>query len=308
MPSFPRALVTGSSGFVGSHVVDRLVEAGYAVTGLDRVPPRHELPAGVDTIEIDIRHRAALEAAVLAVRPDIVLHLAAQTSVSVSMREPVEDIETNVLGTVYLAQAAAAAGAYRFVFVSTGGALYGQPAILPVTEDMPPAPESVYGASKLAAERYLPLVAPSLVTSVVRPGNIYGPRQDPHGEAGVVAIFARRMLAEQPVTIFGEGSPQRDYVQVADVTDAILRAAEADPATCLIGTGQPTSTMEIYRELAALTGYEAAPVMAPARPGDIQRIALDASRATATWGWRPRIGLTEGLRETVAWFRAHPTT
>jgi len=303
MPLPRRALVTGSSGFVGSHLADRLAEEGYTVFGLDHVPPRHPLPPGVETIEADIRHRLAVEQIVLTVRPHVVFHLAAQTSVAVSMREPADDIETNVLGTVYLAQAAAAAGAERFVFVSTGGALYGEPAVVPVTEDLPPAPASVYGASKLAAERYLPLVAPSLAASVVRPGNIYGPRQDPHGEAGVVAIFTQRMLAGAPVTIFGDGSQQRDYVQVTDVTDAILRAAEADPATCLVGTGRPTSTMEIYDELAALTGYEARPVIAPERPGDIQRIALDSSRAAAAWGWRPRIGLTEGLRATVDWFR-----
>lgn len=297
------ALVTGSSGFIGSHLVDRLVAEGRSVVGLDHVAPRHRLPEGVRTLEVDLRDQADVERALFAVRPRVLYHLAAQTSVSVSMRDPVLDAETNVLGTIHIAQAAAAVGVERLVFVSTGGALFGEPASIPVRADAVPVPESVYGASKLAAERYLPLVAPDLACSVVRPGNVYGPRQDPHGEAGVVAIFAQRMLRGEPVTIFGDGSQQRDYVYVDDVVEAIVLAAQGEPATCLVATGEPTSTRGIFDRLATLTGYETPPEHAPERPGDIQRIALDPSQAEERWGWRPQVPLEEGLRRTVAWFR-----
>jgi UDP-glucose 4-epimerase len=299
------ALVTGASGFVGGHLVARLAAEGVTVTALDAAPPRAPLPAGVRELRLDLRDRAALAGAVAAARPDVVYHLAAQASVAISMREPEIDIETNVLGTVGLARAAAAAGAHRFVFVSTGGALVGEPAVLPVTEETAAAPESVYGASKLAAERYLALLlragGPGL--SVVRPGNIYGPAQNPHGEAGVVAIFTARMLANEPVTIFGDGSQQRDYVYVDDVVEALLRAATGPPDTCLVGSGRGTSTRAVFDALAALTRYERPPQLAPERPGDVGRIWLDCTRARERWGWSPRVDLADGLARTVAWFR-----
>jgi UDP-glucose 4-epimerase len=221
------------------------------------------------------------------------------------MREPEVDIETNVLGSVHLMRAAIEAGAKRFVFVSTGGALFGEPEVVPVTEEMQAAPESVYGASKFAAEQYLRILAGSgdIDLSVVRPGNIYGPAQDPHGEAGVVAIFAMRMLANEAATIFGDGSQRRDYVYVEDVVEAALRAATDRPATCLIGTGVGTTTQQIFDHLARLSGYERGAVYGPERPGDIQRIMLDASRAREVWGWRPQTDLETGLEATVRWFR-----
>ncbi|MBM4416329.1 MAG: NAD-dependent epimerase/dehydratase family protein [Chloroflexi bacterium] len=258
-------------------------------------------------LRLDIRDHGAVAQALAATRPAVVYHLAAQASVAISMREPELDIATNVLGTVQLALAARAAGVPRFVFVSTGGALVGEPATLPVTEHTPEAPESVYGASKLAAERYLALLLRDSDTalSVVRPGNIYGPAQNPHGEAGVVAIFAARMLAGEPVTIFGDGSQQRDYVYVDDVVDAIVRAATAPPDTCVIGTGYGTSTRAIFDVLARLTRYPHPPQLAPERPGDIQRIWLDSARARERWGWQPRTPLDVGLARTVDWFRAH---
>lgn len=299
------ALVTGSSGFVGGHLVARLVAEGCEVSGLDWVPPRTPRPSEMRDFRVDIRDADAVRRAVLEARPEVVYHLAAQASVSVSMREPEVDIETNVLGSVHLMRAAIEAGTKRFVFVSTGGALFGEPAVVPVTEEMPAAPESVYGASKFAAEQYLRLLAGpgGIELSVVRPGNIYGPAQDPHGEAGVVAIFALRMLANTEATIFGDGSQRRDYVYVEDVVEAALRAATDQPATCLIGTGIGTSTQQIFEHLARLSGYERAPIYGPERSGDIQRIMLDASRAREVWGWQPQTDLETGLAATVRWFR-----
>ena len=275
------------------------------MTGLDFVAPRTSRPPEMRDLRIDVRDAEAVRRAVLETRPEVIYHLAAQASVSVSMREPEVDIETNVLGSVHLIRAAIEAGTRRFVFVSTGGALFGEPPVVPVTEELPAAPESVYGASKFAAEQYLRLLAKpaDIELSVVRPGNIYGPAQDPHGEAGVVAIFALRMLANAPATIFGDGSQQRDYVYVADVVEAAVRAATDTPATCLIGTGIGTSTQTIYEQLARLAGYERAPEYAPERPGDIQRIMLDSSHARAVWGWEPQVDLETGLAKTVRWFR-----
>jgi UDP-glucose 4-epimerase len=306
MPSQGSAFVTGSSGFLGGHLVRRLIEDGVAVTGLDIAEPRQLPPAAMRAVRADVRDAAAVRDAVLAARPEVVYHLAAQASVSVSMREPELDIETNVLGTLHLARAAVEAGARRFVFVSTGGALFGEPPTLPVNEAMPAAPTSIYGASKLAAERYLAVIVAGtpMTLSVVRPSNIFGPEQDPHGEAGVVAIFAQRMLRNEPVTIFGDGSQQRDYVYVEDVVEACVRATTGDAASCLIGTGRGTSTQTVFDTLARLTGYERAVEYGPERPGDIQRIWLDSSRARDIWGWSPQVPFEDGMARTVEWFAA----
>ena len=299
------ALVTGSSGFVGWHLVTRLVAEGVPVTGLDFAEPRQPLPEDVRDLRIDIRDRERVHAAIAEARPEVIYHLAAQASVSVSMREPQVDIETNVLGTLNLAQAAMDAGTKRFVFVSTGGALFGEPPIVPVSEQMTAAPASIYGASKYAAERYLSILTAdsAMELSVIRPGNIYGPAQNPHGEAGVVAIFTERMLRGEPVTIFGDGGQLRDYVYVADVVEAAIRGATRTPATCLVGTGNGTSTQSIFDTLAALTGYEAPVQYGPERPGDIQRIWLDSSLAKDVWDWQPEMALADGMALTVDWFR-----
>jgi len=299
------ALVTGSSGFLGWHLVNRLVEEGVSVTGLDFADPRQPLPDGVRDLRIDIRDRDRVHAAIAEVRPEIIYHLAAQASVSISMREPQIDIETNVLGTVHLAQAAMEAGTTRFIFVSTGGALFGEPPVVPVSEELEATPESIYGASKYAAERYLSILTANgpMELSVIRPGNIYGPAQNPHGEAGVVAIFTERMLRGEPVTIFGDGNQQRDYVYVADVVEAAIRGATRTPATCLVGTGLGTSTQAVFDTLATLTGYETPVRYGPERPGDIQRIWLDASQARKVWGWSAEVPLAEGMARTVEWFR-----
>ena len=302
------AVVTGAAGFIGSHLAARLVREGWGVTSVDiaelrtlRVP----LHSDVSHELANVRDIEAMRRVMQAAQPDVVFHLAAQISVPASMRDPEFDVETNVLGTLNVARAASEAGARRLVFMSTGGALFGQPDTLPVRDETPAAPTSVYGASKLAAEGYLRLVGGELglEISVVRPGNVYGPAQDGTGEAGVVAIFAERMLRGEPATIFGDGSQERDYVYVGDVVEAVVRAAERTPASCLAATGVATSTRGIFDLLAELTGYTQPPVMAEERPGDIQAITLDAARAREVWGWEPSVSLREGLAETVDWFR-----
>jgi UDP-glucose 4-epimerase len=303
---YSRALVTGATGFIGGHLWERLLDAGIDATGLDVAPPRRPLREGARLQQVDIRDASAVRAAFEETRPEVVYHLAAQASVSISMREPTLDIETNVLGSVNLLQAAIEVGAKRFVFFSSGGAVFGAPEVIPVDESHEPHPLSIYGASKLAAERFLELLAAptDLELSIVRPGNVYGPWQDPHGEAGVVAIFSQRMLAGEPATIFGDGSQRRDYVYVGDVVEAAVCAGREVPATCVVGTGVATSTREVFDGLAALCNYERPPVFEAERPGDIPAISLDPARARAVWGWSPRVSFEEGLAQTVEFFRA----
>ncbi len=305
MSPIARAVVTGSSGFVGSHLAARLAADGCAVTGISNTPPRREPPEGITEHLSDIRDADAIQELIADARPDIVFHLAAQASVPVSMRNPVADILVNVIGSVNVAQAAAAAGATRLVFFSTGGALFGQPDELPAGEHTPVEPQSVYGASKIAAEHELGALCRhlGLELSVLRPGNIYGPGQDASGESGVVAIFATRMLMGAPARIFGNGGQHRDYVYVEDVVDAALLAATGEPATCEVGSGIGTPTLEIFRHLARLTRYDKEPVFAPERPGDPRAIYLDPTRAREQWGWEATTSLGDGLAATVEWFR-----
>ncbi len=301
-----RILVTGTSGFIAGHLVRRLAAAGHEVTGVDVAEPRRPVDGSWRDVRLDIRDDAAVARAVAEARPELVFHLAAQASVSVSMREPRLDIETNVIASLMLARAAAEAGAQRFVFTSSGGAMFGSPAVVPAGDDTPVEPRSFYGASKGAAELYLKIVEQEtgMTVASVRPANVYGPYQDPHGEAGVVAIFAQRMLRGEAVTIFGTGEDTRDYVYVDDVVDAQVRASEAPAGEmCVVGTGVETSTRRIFDLLAQECGYERPPAMGPPRAGDIPRIALDAARARAAWGWAPEVSLEEGIARTVRSFR-----
>ena len=300
-------LVTGGAGFIGSHLVDTLVAAGRRVIVVDDLSTGNgrNLNAGAEFHRLDIGSPAARQLIVES-RLSAVLHLAAQVSVSVSARDPVLDAKTNVLGTLNLIEAVRQAGNGRFLFVSTGGAIYGEPESMPATETTPCRPVSPYGAAKLAAENYLRSygAACGFDYTIVRPGNVFGPRQDPHGEAGVVAIFARAMLAGEPVTVFGDGEDQRDYVYVSDAVECIERALKHGERTAYnVGTGIGTAVNTIFKELASLTGYDRLPEHVARRAGDLRRITLDASRAERDLGWRPRTPFIEGLRRTVDYFR-----
>ena len=303
----PRALVTGSSGFVGGHVVRRLVSDGFEVTGLDIAPPKGTFDASVREITMDVRDREGVITLVNETKPELVFHIAAQASVPVSMRDPRTDVETNALATLELAFAAAEAGSRRLVFISSGGAMHGEPSPdeLPANEETAVEPMSVYGASKAAAEIYLGVVArqTDLEVSILRPSNIYGPGQNPHGEAGVIAIVTRAMLLDQPVTLFGDGSQTRDYVYVGDTVEAVIKASTETPDVCDISTGIEISTGRIFEELARITGYERPIVYADERPGDIQRISLDPSKAGRVWDWHPTVSFEDGVAQTVDWFR-----
>jgi UDP-glucose 4-epimerase len=285
------------------------VSEGFDVVGVDNLSSgkMENLPAGFDLREIDIRD-PELQSVILDVRPDIVFHLAAQMSVSVSAREPMLDAEINVLGSLNLLEGIRSLDDHttKFAHFSSGGTVYGEPEILPASESTAVRPLSPYAASKLAIETYLPIYERlcGLEHTVIRLGNVYGPRQDPHGEAGVVAIFAKAMLQHKPLKIFGDGFDERDYIYVGDVVEAILKIAEASlPGPFNIATGIGTNPNRIFEMIAKLCDHEESPVYGPPRPGDIERIFLDVTKAENELGWSPKISFEDGLEKTVKWFR-----
>ena len=295
-----RAVVTGGAGFIGSHVVDSLVRDGFEVLVVDdmsagdatRLAPEAQLA------KVDITDNAALTAAFDAFRPQAVFHLAAQASVTASVSDPGRDCIVNVLGTLNVVEAARQHGA-PLVFTSTGGAIYGEDVPLPTAEDQVALPLSPYGASKLAAESYVRSwsAAHGIPNAVMRLANIYGPRQTPHGEAGVVAIFSYRLWAGEPCTLFGHGTPTRDYVHVLDVV-AALRAASGKNGIFNVGTGVETDVATLYARLADAAGSTAEPSLADLREGELRRSCLDASHARSELGWTPGIAVADGLAST----------
>ena len=296
-------LVTGGAGFIGSHLVDTLIADGHSVAAVDILATgkRENVNPQATLYEIDIRS-PALAAAFEAARPEVVFHVAAHASVSESVRDPMHDAEVNVLGTLNVLQQCAAYGVGRFVFSSTGGALYGEPERLPADEEHPVSPLSPYGASKAAAEAYVQThcALSGIHYTILRYGNVYGPRQDPFGEAGVVAIFADAMMHGRPPTIFGDGSHERDYVYVDDVVRAnVLALAQAEDGVYNIGTGEGTTVAQVFDALAGATDYSGNPEHAAERPGDVHRIYLDVRRAERGLGWRAAVSLEEGIRCTV---------
>jgi UDP-glucose 4-epimerase len=300
-------LVTGGAGFIGSHVVDRLVTAGHAVAIVDN------LSAGRDLVHPAARfHRTDVRSPRLATalaesRPDAVVHLAAQMDVRRSVADPVLDASINILGTLNLLVCCQRAGVGRVVFASSGGAIYGDCDTIPTPETQPERPASPYGVAKLAAERYLAAWAGvSGATAIaLRYANVYGPRQDPRGEAGVVAIFSHRLLAGESCTVNGDGEQTRDYVHVDDVAEATILATQVAgvSGSINIGSGVETSVNELYRRLAAAAGVAAAARHGPAKPGEQRRSALDASRAKRLLGWTPMTSLDHGLASTLEFFR-----
>jgi UDP-glucose 4-epimerase len=303
-----RALVTGGAGFIGSHLVDGLIARGDSVTIVDDLSTGKEsnvsdaLAAGARLQRVDIREAAALADVVAAAQPQAVFHLAAQVDVRISLSDPGLDARINVEGTVNVLEAARRAGAERVVFASTGGAMYGDTDLLPTPETVPPLPMAAYGQSKFCAECYLGLYERlyGLATIALRFGNVYGPRQDPHGEAGVIAIFCGKLREGARPTIFGDGTQTRDYIYVGDLVGALLRAGDTrDGGAMNVGTQEETSVLDIVRALSALNGPDTPePHFAPARLGELDRSCLDASRVRERLGWSASTPIGDGLRLT----------
>ena len=310
-----RALVTGGAGFIGSTLVDRLLAEGHSVDVVDdlssgslanlsdaRARSGHEMQFH----QLDVRDAGIVDLMARR-RPEVVFHLAAQADVRVSVERPAFDAEVNVIGTLNVAEGARAASSRKLVFAASGGTLYGEPAKLPVNESHPQRPLSPYGVSKKAAVDYLVAYRElhGLEFTALALANVYGPRQDPHGEAGVVAIFAGRLLAGQPCTVFGDGNQTRDFVYVDDVVDAFARAATRGSGLLMnIGTGVETSVNELYATMASAAGSEAKPSYAPARVGELARSSLDPGRAGIHLGWKPWTTMDDGASQVLRWFAA----
>jgi len=296
-----RAIVTGGAGFIGSHVVDALVTRGEEVTVLDNLSTgrRENVNEGARLIEGDV---TTAKEAFAAARPEICFHLAAQADVRVSVERPGFDAEVNLLGTIHVLEAARAHGA-QVVFASTGGAIYGE-CDGPADEESPRRPLAPYGASKLSAEEYLATYNRLYETGHValRYGNVYGPRQDPHGEAGVVAIFLGRLAREEPLRVFGDGRQTRDYVYVGDVVTATL-AAQGHAGVFNVGTGTETSVLDLAKACQSAAGVSAEAEHAAARPGELQRSVLDPGRAERELGFRAQTSLEDGLEATWEFIR-----
>ncbi|MFL6205833.1 MAG: NAD-dependent epimerase/dehydratase family protein [Acidimicrobiales bacterium] len=311
-----RALVTGGAGFIGSTLVDRLLAEGHRVDVVDDLSSgsianladaRADRSNELKVHQVDIRDPAVVD--LIARRePEVVFHLAAQADVRVSVARPAFDAEVNVLGSLNVLEGARIGGARKVVFASSGGTIYGEPAAteLPVKESHPQQPVSPYGVAKRVVTDYLHVYRElhSIEYTSLAMANIYGPRQDPHGEAGVVAIFAGLLLDGKPCTIFGDGEQTRDFVYVDDAVDAFVRAADRGSGLlCNIGTGAETSVNQLYDAMAAAAGVDAPAVHAPARPGELQRSALDPGRAKLHLGWEPWTDLASGVGEVLRWFR-----
>jgi UDP-glucose 4-epimerase len=308
-----RALVTGGAGFIGAGLVERLLAEGEEVDVIDdlstgslgNLGPARAIAGGrLSFHRLDIRH-PGLGDVIRQRRPEIIFHLAAQADVRVSVENPVLDADVNILGSLRLCEAAVAAGTGKIVFAGSGGTLYGVPEALPVAETHSRRPVSPYGVAKKAVGDYLHYYREirGLDYTVLALANVYGPRQDPHGEAGVVAIFAGKLLAGETPTIFGDGNQTRDFVFVDDVVDAFARARHGGSALLAnVGTGTETTVNDLFATMARLTGFTDPPVYAPARPGELARSALDPTLVGAELGWKPLHTLEDGLARTLAWF------
>jgi len=305
-------LVTGGAGFIGSHVADLYLAHGYRVTVLDNLSSgrRENVPAAATFVQADVRAPEAR--ALLAGGGFTVLnHHAAQMDVRVSVQRPGHDADINLMGLLNLLEGAREGGVQRVVFASSGGVVYGESAALPHPESAPKLPVSPYGVSKLASEFYLAQYAIlyGMVVRSLRYANVYGPRQNPHGEAGVVAIFGSRLRNRQAITVYGDGSQTRDYVYVGDVARANLFATEApaavptsiDALALNVGTGLETSVNQLAGAMMAATGLQVPVTHAPARAGELQRSAVAPAKAATAIGWRPEVALDEGLRRTYEW-------
>ncbi len=309
-----RALVTGGAGFIGSRLAERLLAEGDEVDVIDDLSTgalanltaaRSAHPGQCTFHRLDVRSPAVT--GLIAKRsPEVVFHLAAQADVRVSVANPAFDAEVNIVGSLNVLQGALAAGSRKVVFAGSGGTLYGIPEQTPTTEEHSRRPISPYGVAKKAVGDYLHYYAEvhGLDYTVLALANVYGPRQDPHGEAGVVAIFARKLLALETPTIFGDGTQTRDFVYVDDVVDAFARARDAGGRVLgNVGAGVETTVNQLFTTMARLTGHQASPIYSPARPGELARSALDPTLLGSALGWKPTTSLEDGLGQTLDWFR-----
>ena len=304
-----RILVTGGAGFIGSNVADRFVALGHEVAVLDDLSTgfREFVPRAARFVEADLTDSETVGRFIAEWRPEVVSHHAAQIDVRKSVDDAVRDARINILGGITLLEACTRNHVRKVLYASTGGALYGEGRKLPATEDHPVNPESPYGASKHTVEHYLYIwkLLHGLDYTVLRYPNVYGPRQNPHGEAGVNAIFIGLMLEGTCPRIFGTGEQLRDYVFIEDIVEAnVLALTRGSGETVNIGSGVGVSVKQIFAELKSILGFKGEPIYEGPRPGEIQRIYLDATRARELLGWKPKIGFREGLERTVAWARA----
>jgi UDP-glucose 4-epimerase len=304
-----KILVTGGAGFIGSHVVDCLVSAGHQVSVYDNLTTGkvENIPARVILHRADILDPQALSLAFAKEQPELVCHLAAQIDVRKSIEGPVSDAMSNVIGSINVIEAALAGGTKRIVYANSGGAIYGDvvPDELPAIEETSISPLSPYGVSKYVVEQYLEMYAQvrQLEYTSLRLPNVYGPRQDPTGEAGVIAIFLRKMLADEPITVFGDGKSSRDYTYVSDVAAAFLKSASLPGRNVFnIGTGIGTTVLELVSMLSRATGFDREPDFVPPRVGEVAKISLDATHASNELGWRPLINIETGLSQTAAYY------
>ncbi len=307
-------LITGGAGFIGSHIAEEFLGDGWSVTCLDDLSrgKQEQVPRGARFIKADVRERQAFEA-VADGRYDLLIHDAAQIDVRISVHEPALDASINLVGFTNMLAAAAAGGTKRVIFASSGGVVYGDPALLPTPEPTATLPISPYGVSKLAGEHYLRALGElhGFEGVALRYSNVYGPRQDPKSEAGVVSIFVSRLVEGKPLTIFGDGTQTRDYVYVKDVARANLLAASApvsrgsrlDGPAFNIGTGRETTVNELAAHVGRALGKTPVIEYAPARAGELFRSCLDVSKAGRELGWAPRATFDDGLKELAAWFQ-----
>ncbi|HEV2216062.1 MAG TPA: NAD-dependent epimerase/dehydratase family protein [Candidatus Dormibacteraeota bacterium] len=309
-----KILVTGGAGFIGSHVVDAYIAAGHEVAIIDNFATgsEHNVNRDAQMHRLDLRDAAAVASAVASFKPDIVNHHAAQAEVPKSVADPAFDAQVNLIGGINLLKASVDNGVRKFIFISTGGALYGEPDVVPCDEDHPVRPLSPYGTSKFCFEQYLGTFKRTfgLEHTVLRYSNVYGPRQDFQSEEGrVIAIFASRMIAGKPVTVDGDGEQARDMLFVGDAATANLAALDrGSDGTYHVSSGFDVTINDLFRKLSILTGYEQAPTHGPRRKGDVYRIALDNSRARRELQWQPAVSLEEGLSSTVDYFRERVAT
>ncbi len=303
-----RILVTGGAGFIASHVSDRLLSLGQRVTIVDDLSTgkRENLPGAATFYELDIRDKA-LDEVFEAEKPEVVIHHAAHANVTESVHDPGHDASVNIAGSLNLLECCVRHGIERVVYASTGGALYGEACYIPADESHPIDPVSPYGVSKHTVEQYLYAFRKShgLEYTVLRYPNVYGPRQDPHGEAGVVAIFSLQLLTGRRPTIFGDGSKTRDYCFVDDIVDAnVMALSRPDGGVYNLGRGIEVTDLEVFESVQEAVGSDIEPVFADVRPGEVEHIALDASKAERELGWRWKVDLIGGIAQAVDFYRA----